>query len=297
MLTEPGSFRREEMVSVYKARRAGVDLADLANLETKWEPLEYTPLKDDPILRQTVKIEKEKARDYVAWLQAIHEKTGLTVLSDSYWERVYEEGSGDVLIKNLLEKMAPLGKGISKEDSTLILSNKYWYNMRPADIPDYYLEYYTKKAEISGLVLDDIKRIALDLNDIQITKNLLQRDAFEEHEDWLGAPEQLADLRFLAILKPEQKSLMSNGSSLPAEKFSTEALGYALQAIGKDMSYLQGMRATFYEYNERETEEGWQYISLKLDLVDGQDIDGQDITDSCEISIMLPTLLPKDTAK
>lgn len=301
-LLKPGSFSRELFAKVARAVRAGIEVisATPEQLAIKaLEPLDDTNLKDDPILKQTVKIEKRKERDYAAWLQAIHEKTGLTVLSDSYWEQIGSGLSGELSVKDVLGRIAFFDKAISKENSTLFVSDERWYEKRLADIPDYYLEYYTRKAETSGLNLDDLKQIALDLNDEQINKNLLYRDLFKEYMPCLGGSQQLAGMRFLALLTPEQKSAMSiykslsNGSKLPAEELSADALEYALLAVGKDTSYLQGKRATFSEYNEPTPVESMQHIGLKLNVMDGQ---GK--TESLDITVMTPGLRPpKDVAK
>ncbi|MHB1002113.1 MAG: hypothetical protein ACYC27_22970 [Armatimonadota bacterium] len=238
------------------------------------EPLDDTPLKDDPILKETVKIEKEDEADPAAWLRAIHKKTGLMIISDSYWEPL-GKFSGEITIKDILNRFAILRKSLLKEDSALIMSNKRWYDKRSADIPDSLMERYTKKATESGLILEDVLQIALDLNDTQIKKNLLLRELFKEYSMYLDNPKQLAGLRFLSFLTPEQKSVMSesallkgNGRPILAEELPTDALWWSLQAVERNVDDITGKKLSFYDYFEATPETGGiGLIRIKMDLV------------------------------
>ncbi|MGB9589107.1 MAG: hypothetical protein ACPL7O_13085, partial [Armatimonadota bacterium] len=109
------------------------------------DPTKSFPLEDRRVLEETVEIKNKHSRDCTAWLQAIHERSGWLILSDSYLER-FGALSGKVTIKKILQEIASKGKELVYKDSVLLITNRHGYMKRCADIPDDYLEYYTTKA-------------------------------------------------------------------------------------------------------------------------------------------------------
>ena len=242
---------------LFKAMRAGRTVDEMRKQLGISKP---ELLNGDPILKERVKIDAKDGRDYGAWLGAIHEKTGLTVLSDSYWEQTGSGLSGEVVVRDILERVGFFDKTPSKEDSALVISDNLWYEKRPAQIPDYYLDYYTKQADTSGLSLDDLKRIALELTDDQINKNLLLRKVFEEYRWSLEAPKTLGAIRLFALLTPEQVAAitltpeMLGGAEapreLPVEDLPPDALRYAMQILRRDVSEASGKKVTICSYED-----------------------------------------------
>jgi len=299
-MLRPGSYAREMVGRMYKAMRAGIDTRNATMEQLGVRRPE--PLKDDPVLKEKVKIDAKEKCDYAAWLRAIHEKTGLIILSDSYWEQTESGLSGELSVKDVLDRVVFFDKAISKENSTITISEKQWYKKRAADIPDSYLERCTKKAETSGLSLDDLKQIALDLTDDQIMNNLMRRKVFEEYRFPLGGHKMLGTLRLLTLLTPDQISaitltpemlggLEAQRPGLPLENLPADALKYALQATGKDISDVQGKKVTLSGYQEI-VGGGSRGIRLRVNILGEQ---GE--KDPSSVEVIYPKPKPPKDAK
>lgn len=248
------------------------------------DPAESLAVEDRRILAETVEIDRKHCDDYAAWLEAIHRKTGWTVLSDYYWENVGEVGSR-VAIKEILQRMALANKDLAYDESVLLITNNRWYKKRLADIPDEYLAYYTAKARESGLTLDDLKRIALDLSTEQIVSHLLEMDIFSAYRSFLANPRQLAGMRFIACLTEAQKIRISVArndlespstsgpfaAELAADELPAKATQYTLEAVGKDANYIVGKTVTFSHYSEPEPlGPNLQFIYVRMNIMDAE---------------------------
>ena len=212
-------------------------------------------LKDDPVFKEKVKIKGKN--DYVSLLQILHEKTGLSVLGDYYGEEKSKLTQNEAEIGEILVTIKySLNKDISQENHLLTLSDKLWYEKREADISNSYLASLRKKAETVGLDLEDCKRIAADLNDKQIKKNLLMDESFKNLSRYLSYDGYREALRFFAFLTKDQILAMSGDSQLPVEHLQFDVLKHALFAADIDIESIRWKNATLSGYKISHSDKG-----------------------------------------
>ena len=246
----------EFVVKMVKAEREGMPPEGVGISFSP--PVEEDNLKDEPALDTIVK--PREMPDYPELLKAVHEGTGLSIISDTYHEprdvlRVTDKNG--IPARGLFNALRQVyAKQISKEGALILISDKAWYDMRAAEIPAAYLEPLRRKITEEGLGFSDIAGIAAKLTDPQITKTLLADKHFNALEMPLSNESNREAMRFFTSLNRQQIETMKTEPGLAIESLADDVLDHALQSIGKTADEVRDMGMTICGYKEDLSEKG-----------------------------------------